>query len=503
MVLLACVATALVWRIGRWLLGFPLFGDEAFLARTFQHAELGELRGTLRHEMVAPYGFLVLTWVTTRLFGLSELVLRFWPMVAGVAGMLLWVRIFTRRLEPRSALLAAALLAASYYPTRHAAELKPYAVDFLASALIIGRALAWNDQPGSRPRTLELGLVCALGALLSYPAAFVLGGAALALLPRALATHSVARLAAATGAGVLTFALLYAATATHQRWSLETIEAGQWAAHFPPERVLEWPAWIARELTGRMFAYPNGGASPGSLATTLLCLAGALTLARHGRGVLVGLCLAPLAPMLVAAVLHAYPFGGSARVNQHLAGPICLLAGVGLARVLALAPRVTARRATLAVAGLLALVPLVNLAEDLRRPWKHPSDQRCRAFVRGLASTAREGEVWAVVGGEEGPAREQLDWIPLGGSAARLAFYLDLYAPRPVEWGLDPTRPRQRRVVLVYQDNAAEAAPELLRRLEREAEAAWGAGETAFTSFGPGRAQGGPDEGVTTRRYEP
>ncbi len=499
---LLAVATALLWRLGRWALGFPLFGDEAFLARTFQHADVGELHSTLRHEMVVPYGFLLLTWVTARIAGFSELVLRFWPVLAGLTGFLLYVQLFRSRLQAGAALTAAALLAASYYPTRHAAELKPYAMDFLFSALLLKQALALSDTPDSTRRALAFGLTSVAAVLFSYPAAFVLGGAALTLARRAWrgGIRSSVNLLLAAGTGVVAFCVLYQLSATSQRWSVETIQAGQWAAHFPPKNPLEFPGWLLMELTGRMFAYPNGGASPGSLGTTLLVVVGVVTLKRRGRCTLACLCLAPLLPMLVASALYAYPFGGTARVHQHLAGPICLLAGVGLDSACRALPQTLGKRARIGIAGLLVLAPLGNLAKDVLEPYKDLSDARCREFVVDLASRTNPGESWMVFGGQEGPAREQFDWQTCGGSAARLAFYLDRDAPQPIQWGLDTSAPTPPTYVLVYRDNSVEHEGPRAEVLV-EMVATWGEPTRSFYAFGKSRRAGGPEEGVTVYRF--
>ena len=53
-----------------------------------------------------------------------------------------------------------------------------------------------------------------------------------------------------------------------------------------------------------------------------------------GRRSLLLMLTAPFVLTLIAAALRLYPYGGSARVAQHLAPPICLLAGMGIASLL-------------------------------------------------------------------------------------------------------------------------------------------------------------------------
>src|SRR5262249_45897747 len=78
-----------------------------------------------------------------------------------------------------------------------------------------------------------------------------------------------------------------------------------------------------------------------------------------------------------------YPYGGSARIAQHLAPAICLLAGAGAAVALAGAVRWfgSERRWSLAACGLLAVIGIAGIARDWRKPYKTEDDQRGRHIV--------------------------------------------------------------------------------------------------------------------------
>ena len=72
------------------------------------------------------------------LSGPSELSLHLFPVIAGIAGLLLFWRFCRLTLPPNTASLAVCLLAVSYYPVRHATEIKPYSCDLLmAMALLL------------------------------------------------------------------------------------------------------------------------------------------------------------------------------------------------------------------------------------------------------------------------------------------------------------------------------------------------------------------------------
>src|SRR5258708_28757739 len=123
-----------------------------------------------------------------------------------------------------------------------------------------------------------------------------------------------------------------------------------WGDWFPPVlRPWELPWWLVKVHTGNMMAYPYGGNHFGSVATALLVLVGTRVLWRRDRALL-GLLLSPIGPAFVAAAMHRYPYGTSARISLYLAPAICLLAGQGLAAILLVfLPYKHARRALLIV----------------------------------------------------------------------------------------------------------------------------------------------------------
>jgi hypothetical protein len=432
----------------RYALVFPMWGDEAFVAVNFLLRGFTTIAGRLEHDMVAPIGFLWAELAVTRVFGASEATLRLLPFLAGLAAFLLFARLAFARLPRAAALVAVALLAASYYPVRHAAEVKPYAFDLLAAALLV--PLAWRVlDDDSRGRGWATFAVAASAAVwFSYPAAFVASGAWLVLGTRALRSArgdvvpaprpAIVPAILAGLAVAASFVATYALVGRHQQWSAETVDAsGQWSGHVPPlSEPWRLPLWLVEELTGNLFAYPNGGRAFGSAATTLLVAVGAVSLWRRGRGATVLLLLSPLLPMLVAAAMRKYPFGGSARHALHLAVPICLLAGRGLVAIAArfLGPRRAPRVATVA-AAVLVLVAVGAAVADVVRPYKKESDRRHRDAMAWVASQSGPGDRWVVFGAFEA-RRDVPDLRPWGGSAALLRWHALTKAPGPVEFGL-------------------------------------------------------------------
>ena len=81
------------------------------------------------------------------LFGPSELVLRLLPYLAGLASLALFWSLCRRVLPPLPAALALALLSVSYYPVRHAVEVKPYSLDLLVALSLLLPAVRYVLNP--------------------------------------------------------------------------------------------------------------------------------------------------------------------------------------------------------------------------------------------------------------------------------------------------------------------------------------------------------------------
>jgi len=165
---LVLVCLNLSWRVVRYAAGFPLFGDEAFVANNFLLKDFWGLAGSLEHYQIVSLVFLWAEWMVVKLSGLSEWSLRFVSFTAGLLSVFVFVRIALRFLPRVQAIFAVGIFCASYYPVRHATEVKPYSLDILCAMLILLTALEYLREPDRR-HWLIWTLVCGLGVWASYP----------------------------------------------------------------------------------------------------------------------------------------------------------------------------------------------------------------------------------------------------------------------------------------------------------------------------------------------
>lgn len=390
----------LLWRTVRYLMQFPLWGDEAMVMVDVLDCDYYGLTQTLPVFQIAPLLFLWAERLALELLGSSELAVRLPALLTGSLGLLMFAYFGRRWLSPSHGALAIALLAVSYYPVRHATEAKPYALDlFMSVGLLLG-TLGWLRQPGRNGWLIFLVCWVPLAILSSYPAVFVAGAMSLVLLPKVWLAPGKARWLFVTYNLLMILAFIghYFGVARHQfdapeRRVQSDVLRAYWQDSFPPESLAAWPWWLVKAHTGGLFAYPLGGKNFGGSAWFMLAVLGGWFLWKCGQRSLLLACLLPFGLTFVAAALHKYPYGDSPRVVQHLAPMACLLIAAGgaclLERIRDPGPR---WRWAGSVCLLLATISLVGTARDVAHPYKMEHDRCVWGLMRDFWPRVGPGE---------------------------------------------------------------------------------------------------------------
>jgi hypothetical protein len=408
------------WRLLRFAQDFALSTDESYVALNLMDANWEEVFRPARAQ-AAPALFLVLEKAALALFGTSEYGLRLLPLVAGVLGLVLFSGLAKRALPPLPAALATGLFAVSYFPLRFSAEVKPYSLDLLAAVVLLDLGLRVREDPG---RLGPLGLLAVLAPLavgLSYPSCLVVASVSAVLLPvvlrhpdRRLKALFVAYNLAAFAAFLVSYIRVGVGQFQGEAGFLK--EFWQHYGAFPPAAPWALLVWLFRLATGLVFAYPLGDVTGASAVTFVLAALGAVSLSRSGRPGVLAVCLFPFAATFAVAAARLYPFGPHPRVAQHLAAPICLLAGAGIAALLTArsAPPAAVLARTRRAMAVLAVVGLAGVAVDLLQPYRSRRDEAFRTLA-------------AAVGSKAGPEDLVLYWQDPGDRGERpspLEFYL-------------------------------------------------------------------------------
>ena len=381
------LALGIGWRVLRYVLQFPVWGDEAMLCANFLDRGYLDVFDGMWHAQVAPILFVWTEMTIVHWWGGSELVVRLVPIVAGLAALPVFWR-FTRQIADRpTAMLALALLSVSYFPVRHAVEVKPYSLDLLLAALLLLLASRWMACPKHLSGLVMLGAILPVALGYSNPLVFVAGGVMLALLPTVWRASGTARLVYMTaGVGLIGSFLVYLQMNV---WMQTGAPPGAmqryWASAFPPADPVALLKWLVNIHTSGLMAYPLGGKNGASTFTFLLVLLGIWRFAREKRWQLLVLLLSPFALTLIAAALRRYPYGESARVAQHLVPAIIVLAASGLMHAIALGVSMQRRSLAIHLAFVgLVTVGCVGIVRDAVQPFKTTSDQECREVIRAI-----------------------------------------------------------------------------------------------------------------------
>ena len=395
----AVVAVGAAVRVVRFLLPFPLWGDEIFVCQNFLDRDYATVLQQLDNGQICPPLFLWAQLTAYRLFGGGEMAMRVVPLLAGLLALVGFARLSRKVLPPFPAFLAVGFLAVAFWPVTLSTFAKPYSTDLLAAVAVASVAVHWHERPNSWLRGLLFAAVCPVAVLSSYTASFAFGGAALALLPAVWRGGWPAR-GLLGGAGVLVaVAFRFDLSVGSAQLDTEDIPIkpflfDYWRDAFPPDEWWEYPLWLLTQLTGNMSAYPVGEKNGGSTLTFLMAVVGVWRWRRDSPRWLLVLFLVPLGLNLVAALLWKYPFGGSPRLVQYAAPSVCLFAGLGAATLvgrLFRRPRAV-RVAGWVYAGVFAALAVALVAMDVRQPYHDDEAKWSRDEIAAFAAELRPGD---------------------------------------------------------------------------------------------------------------
>jgi hypothetical protein len=415
----------MIWRVVRYFLQFPIWGDEALLAINFARLDYGELAQRLENCQIAPILFLWGERAAYEWLGPSELAMRLLPFLAGMLSLVLYWRLTGLVLDPLPRVFAVGFLAVAIWPVSMSTLLKPYSCDLLMTLVLLVSATQWLRAPQQWRWLAALALLAPVCLLGSYPVAFVAGGVSLTLLVPAWRQGWAAR--CWFGIYNLTMGAGFLVACWIGDRQLGTVTSGvdtatgmgaYWASSFCPATLLAFPKWFLLQTTGQLTAYPVGAASGGSVLTATLSLMGSLCLVRRSQWTLLILCCAPLVLNLLAAAMHRYPYGGSCRLSQHLAAGICLLAGLGLANLIEKDWRCPARQLKWVVActGLFVIVGLAGVLRDYLFPYRDAGYVWMRDTMSEMRALIPTGDPVVICGGpQETEAVFVWYWLSQGG----------------------------------------------------------------------------------------
>jgi hypothetical protein len=333
---LLAILVGVALRLWQYLANPSLWVDEAAVARNVLDRNVAHLFGGLDYGQVAPPGFLLGVKLSAVLFGGSEYALRIVPLLAGLAGPLLFYLVARAILRPLGTIVATSLFSLAVPLIFFAANLKQYSTDIAMTLVVLVIALRIGRSALTARGVIKYALGVALILFLSQAAVFAATAAGAALLVDAIIRRLPDRKLRVALVASWAFAVL--ASVVHGRTLLSPLDEAYlhrfWAPGFLPlPGAFAW-LWTAAQ---NVFAGgPNPNAFDGSLhypwpaLFVLLALIGGVGL--WVRNALLGALVTGLIGLaLLASAAHAYPF--NARLCLFLL-PLFLLALVAGVEIL-------------------------------------------------------------------------------------------------------------------------------------------------------------------------
>jgi hypothetical protein len=313
-----------------------LWFDEISIARNLTERSLGVLlTRPLGYTQIAPVGFMAAEKLATLLIGTSDLALRTFPFLWGIAALLLFPRVAARIVDGAALTVSVALFAFAPPLVRYSTEVKQYGADVVVALVLL--ALTWDVR--KQPTTRRCAVTGALGFVFiwfSQASVLVMGGlcgalVVLWLLDRnadtrrpALITVPMWALAAAVGV-VVARQYTTVETITFMRWFWGTRHA-----FMPmPPRATTAALWAWGQLLELftdpwMLRYPW----PAFYAALAIFGFGVLWHQRRDAALMVG---GPFLVVILAAAAQLYPF--RTRVVLFLLPSVLMTLACGIAWV--------------------------------------------------------------------------------------------------------------------------------------------------------------------------
>jgi hypothetical protein len=381
-------------RLREYFANRSLWLDEAMLALNVVAHPFRKLLGQLQHGQIAPVGFLVLDKAATVLIGNNEFGLRLVPLLGGIASLVLFYYLTRGCLSRKAGLVALAMFAFSSSLTYYSSEAKPYSTDATVAVALLLAGYSVVLSNGDIASLMWLGLVGAIGIVLSFPSVLILGGFLVVSISYWFASQ--ARRDNAIGfiiVGVAWLAMFLPLYLVRSRPAPGMY--GFWEPGFLPQGA----SWVqtARWLIGAPFSGLEAGTlglKPFCLVTIAFCV-GCWSLWLTARKWFF-LLLSPIALALLAAVLKLYPMT-TGRLLLFLVPAYLIVIAAGLDYLYENTSAVGSAAAV--VLTLVLVVPAFHLAVHWMR---HPyGREEMKAVLDYIALNEKPGDEIYVYGASQ------------------------------------------------------------------------------------------------------
>ncbi len=394
-------------RLRQYLSGRSLWADEAMLALNIVNRNFAQLFQPLDYDQGAPLGFLLVEKLFNAILGRHELVLRFFPFLAGVASLWLFHRLLIslQVTNRQSTLFTLALFAFNPQLVDYSSEAKQYIVDVaVALGLLLLAIPIFQNQTNKKNFSL-LAITGILALWFSHPALFVLAGIGIALVIQFLQTRDYKNLRTTGVIGLLWLANLAVLYFINLRnLSQNDYLADYWATGFIP-----LPPWSDLGWINELITYQFDIRFTPLLALVLI-LTGWFVLFRDERILAVALALTTFFAF-IASAMRLYPVNGRLSLFLIPLGILLLGKTIEFLQKTFSQNRIISISIVTLLGGYLLISPLVTSLQNFISPKYY---EHIRPAMQVLADSWKDGDALFVTAWAEPAFRYYAPFYGLG-----------------------------------------------------------------------------------------
>jgi uncharacterized membrane protein len=370
-------------RFRQYFSGRSLWADEAMLALNIANRSSAELFQPLEYDQGAPLGFLLVEKFFHLIFGRHELVLRFFPLLAGLASLWLFYLLAKSTLRGAGYYLALALFAVNPQLVYYTSEGKQYIVDVAVTLGMLWLAFPILQGQMDRRKFTFLGVAGIIGLWVSHPALFVLAGVGIALVIQFLHSRDYSSLRKAMLMGLIWPANLAALYFIN----LRALSRNEYLASYWSEGFLPLPPWGDINWLSELIVYQYDIRFI-PLLVSIFILAGWFLLIREQRILALAFVFTALLAF-AASALRLYPVSG--RLSLFLIPLGILLFGklVEFLRQAIRQNKYASAGTAIVLGGYMMINPLITSVQNFISPKYY---EHIRPVMQVLSESFREGD---------------------------------------------------------------------------------------------------------------
>jgi hypothetical protein len=386
----------MIFAIGGFLRIFALSSnrslwlDEAKIALNIINRSFVELTRVLDLNQSAPIGFLWVEKIIVSLPGNQDLLLRTFPLIAGIVSMVLMWKLSRKFFHNFFVLIPLLLFSINDRLIYYSSEVKQYSFDVLAVLILLLLAIKYFENQNNIRQLFFLGITGILLIWFSHPSIFILGGIGLTLITDHFMRKNKTGILLSLGIIAIWLASFgFEYIISLQGVALHKGLNSYWNDYFMPMPPWSNPYWFVSTWKDLILflGYKN---NPLTIGVSIIFLVGVLSTSKQ-KFIKSLLLLSPFLLILVASCMEKYPF--FRRLLLFIFPILFLLITAGLERIhsfLSCKNKIVARLLTVVLVVFLVYLPGLTSFGRIVHPIQK---ENTKALLKSLQSKWEKNDI--------------------------------------------------------------------------------------------------------------